>query len=498
MPKLIILSNRVGLPNSDKPVAGGLAIALKNALQENGGIWLGWNGEISNYSSNQDTCNQSSNKNSNKKNNQHATKFDHISQDNIEYITCPLTQKQYDQYYSGFANNTLWPALHSRADLIEYNAVEFDTYQQVNALFAKQLKQIANEDDVIWVHDYHFFSVAHYCRQLGMRNNIGFFLHIPFPSTTILKKIPSPPTLLQNLCQYDLVGLQTKSDEQQCMQALTSILKARKTQHTAVVHQQRVTNIKCYPIGVDARLIQQAAKKNMFVRNSVFDLDKIDQQKTIIGVDRIDYSKGLLERFSAFAAFLQRYPQYQKKITHLQIACPCRMGISAYQNLNTHLNQKIEQINQQFGRLNWQPIVCTQQTLDHEKVMAVYRQADICWISSLRDGMNLVAKEYIAAQNPTDPGVLILSKYAGAAEQMQAAIIVDPNDQNAMIAALKTAIDMPKLERIARYEKLMQGITAFDINDWRNSFLNDLSKNQQSENFNNPVKSLNSKHLAVR
>lgn len=368
----------------------------------------------------------------------------------------------------------------------------------MNALFAKQLKQIANEDDVIWVHDYHFFSVARYCRQLGMRNKIGFFLHIPFPSATILKKIPSISTLLEDLCQYDLVGLQTQNDQQQCMQALTSILKAQKMQQTAVVYQQRMTTIKCYPIGVDAKLIQQAAKKNMLVKNSVFDLDKVDQQKTIIGVDRIDYSKGLLERFSAFAAFLQRYPQYQKKITYLQIACPCRMGIPAYQSLNTHLNQKIEQINQQFGRLNWQPIVCTQQTLDHEKVMAVYRQTDICWISSLRDGMNLVAKEYIAAQNPINPGVLILSKYAGAAEQMQAAIIVDPNDQNAMIAALKTAIDMPKLERIARYEKLMQGITAFDINDWRNSFLNDLSKNQQSENFSNPFKSLNSKHLAVR
>ncbi|XID75293.1 trehalose-6-phosphate synthase [Alkanindiges sp. WGS2144] len=473
MSKLIVLSNRVSLPNPDKPVAGGLAVALQDALAETGGIWLGWNGDITGH------------------NDHSGSAFSLLKHANIDYLTCPLSQKQYDQYYCGFANNTLWPALHERADLIEYDSAEFETYQDVNALFAAQLKQITHEDDVIWVHDYHFLSVARYCRQLGMRNKIGFFLHIPFARLSILKQIPTAITLLQDLCQYDLVGLQTEHDQHLCMQACTTLLQAQKIQQYLLSYQQRITTIKCYPIGINPEHIQQVARQHAREKQDVFDLDSLEQQKTIIGVDRIDYSKGLLERFNAFAGFLQQYPQYTKRVTELQIACPCRMDIRAYQKLYKQVNETVDHINRTLGQDDWLPIDCTHQTVEHEALMGLYRQTDICWISSLRDGMNLVAKEYIAAQDPENPGVLILSKYAGAAEQMQQAIIVDPHDQQAMISALKQAIDMPRAERIMRYLQLMQGLTSFDINDWRNQFLSDLRKNYPLENFKNPERAVN-------
>lgn len=479
MSKLIVLSNRVSLPNPDKPAAGGLAVALQDALTETGGIWLGWNGDI-------DGAETAAAK--------AQPRFSSVIEGKIEYLTCPLTQHQYDQYYCGFANNTLWPAMHERQDLIEYQQAEFDTYQQVNALFAQQLSATAQPDDVIWVHDYHFFSVARYCRELGMRNKIGFFLHIPFAPLTIWQSIPTAESLIRDLCHYDLVGLQTDHDQSLCIQACTTLLKAQKIQHSLISFQQRITTIKCYPIGVNPVQIQQVAKQHVSDRQDVFDLKALKQQKTIIGVDRIDYSKGILERFDAFAEFLQQYPQYLQQITELQIACPCRMDVLAYQRLFKQVNQTVEKINAKFAQHDWLPIDCTHEVVPHETLMGLYRLTDICWISSLRDGMNLVAKEYIAAQDPNNPGVLILSRYAGAAEQMHEALIVDPTDTQNMVDALKIAVEMPLQERISRYQKLMQGLVTFDINDWRNRFLNDLRQNHQLENFKQPMRAVNAEY----
>lgn len=466
MSKLIVLSNRVSLPNPDKPAAGGLAVALQDALDETGGIWLGWNGEQI-----ADT---------------QQPEFSLIEYQGVEYLTCPLSHQQYAQYYCGFANNTLWPAMHERADLIYYDTEEYQTYQQVNRLFAEKLHEIAQPEDVIWVHDYHFFSVARYCRELGMTNKIGFFLHIPFAHLSIWRQVPTAARLIQDLCQYDVVGLQTEHDQNLCMQACTTLLQAQKIQQCLLSYQQRITTIKCYPIGVNPAHIQKVAQQYAEQPQPVFDFSALKDQQTIIGVDRIDYSKGLLERFNALAEFLAAYPTYHRQVTDLQIACPCRMDIAAYQHLFAELKNSVEQINEKFAQDGWLPIHCSHEVVAHQALMGIYRQSDICWISSLRDGMNLVAKEYIAAQDPADPGVLILSQYTGAAEQMPEAIIVDPQDSKAMVNALKTALDMPKAERIRRYQQLMAGLKAFDINDWRNAFLSDLRQNNELHNFKRP------------
>ncbi|TCB50748.1 trehalose-6-phosphate synthase [Acinetobacter sp. ANC 4779] len=456
MSKLIVLSNRVSLPNPDKSTAGGLAVALQDALSDIGGIWLGWNGE--------------------KIENHQQPSFSLAAYKGVEYITCPLTEEQYSGYYCGFANSTLWPAMHNREDLIEYKSEEFKTYQQVNRLFAQQLSKIAHPDDIIWVHDYHFLSVARYCRELGMRNRIGFFLHIPFADLKIWSLLPTAQNLIQDLCHYDVIGLQTEHDQKQCMDVCHHFLASQVIHPNVLSYNYRQITIQCYPIGINPELIQKVAQQKKGNPHPVFDFKDLKDQKTIISVDRIDYSKGLIERFNAFEDFLKNNPEYHKNITDLQIACPCRMEIPAYKNLYELMDSKVDSINHEFAQDNWQPINCTYETVEHDALMKIYRQSDICWVNSLRDGMNLVAKEFVAAQNPNNPGVLILSKYTGAAEQMSEAIIVDPDSCGDMVKGLKTALTMPKSERLERHKHLMQGLKRFDITDWRNAFLKDLRR----------------------
>ena len=454
MSKLIVLSNRISMP-SGKASAGGLAVAVQDALNDSNGIWLGWNGQ-------QITDSE-------------ALEFEQSYSQGIDYITCPLTHQQYAQYYCGFANKVLWPAMHDREDLIEYDSQEYNTYQKVNRLFAEKLKQLAQPEDIIWIHDYHFFSVARYCRELGMQNKIGFFLHIPFASLNIWLKIPVARELIQDLSQYDVIGLQTQIDQNACMQTCLSLLEAQKIHRDSISYKKRQILIKSYPIGVQPELIQKQAQQDL-PSPCVFNFEEIPRQKTIIGVDRIDYSKGLLERFNAFATFLETNPEYHGLVRHLQVATPSRTDIAVYQRLYERFKTKLELINEEFAHEDWRPVDCCYDPVQHHNLMHIYRHSDICWISSLRDGMNLVAKEYIAAQDPENPGVLILSKYAGAAEQMSQALIVDPQDRAAMMDALKMALEMSKAERINRYQQLIEGLSASDLTHWRNDFLDDLEK----------------------
>lgn len=469
MSKLIVLSNRVNVPSSDGHSAGGLAVALQDALRDEGGIWLGWNGEKIEQQSDQ--------------------KFQYIEHNKVEYITCPLTEQQYQQYYCGFSNATLWPAMHNRTDLIDYQKDEFDCYQDVNLMFAKKLQRIAQPDDMIWVHDYHFLSVAHHCRQLGMNNRFGFFLHIPFADLSIWKSLSVSAKLIEHLAQYDVLGLQTEQDQNNCIATMQHYLKGMTQSNERIWINKHEVKVNCYPIGIHPQIIQHSAMKSQNrADDKVFKFSQLNLQKTIIAVDRIDYSKGLIERFDAFSAFLQQHPEYQKTVTALQIACPCRMDIPAYQTLFQHVQQRVSDINTQFSSPDWSAIHCTHKTIAHAHLMRIYHLSDICWVNSLKDGMNLVAKEYIAAQDPLDPGVLILSKYAGAVAQMPEALIVDPDDPSSMINALKLAVRMSKSERLNRYNELMKGLNRFDILDWRNAFIQDLKAVDSSKTF----KALNS------
>ncbi|KAA0914495.1 trehalose-6-phosphate synthase [Psychrobacter sp. ANT_WB68] len=529
MSRLIILSNRVKMPDNT-PMAGGLAVALQDILTGNAVVWMGWNGDIINSTDDCKTNDFSS----------HAIASTEMqgADSEVTYITTALTTRQYQHFYCGFANNVLWPLLHEQTDLVNQAPEDYVGYQAVNYMFAKQLQNIIRPDDVIWVHDYHFLSVAYYCRTLGINNRIGFFLHIPFAPLPFWQSLTQSPELIKHLAHYDVLGTQTQQDRAHCFAVFQHYLKDSLVEKSFsespinILHpcqnffrahnnsgtqlmlnlDLRVSHhltINAYPIGVNVEKIQQQVS-HLFLPFTQYtqqnDTVKSATQR-IIAADRIDYSKGLLERFSAYREFLQQYPVYQDQLQLLQIACPSRLDLSTYQSLHKSIRQAVNNINQHFlsserpyeSQTNafkangletdgvaadaftsddlikhWQAIAYSEKVLSHETVMAAFHHSDIGWVNSIKDGMNLVAKEYIAAQNPDNPGVLLLSRYAGAAEQMQAALIIDPHQPKSIIKGLKTALTMPLGERKSRYQVLLQGLQQNNLLAWQQSFLDDL------------------------
>lgn len=459
MSKLIVLSNRVNLPHPDTISAGGLAVALQDALEDIGGIWIGWNGQ--------------------KVSDDKEQRFKVQKYKNVEYHTCTLNQEQYQGYYCGFANNVLWPFMHEQFHYIQYQSSDYKTYQDVNLKFAKHLKKVAQPHDVIWIHDYHLISVAHYCRKLGMKNRIGFFLHIPFPCADQWHHLAVGSELAQHLAEFDVLGFQTQHDRENCLKLLEQKLGLSRRYLDTLNYGSRRIQVKCYPIGVHPEHIQQQAEQTDPIQLPFAHQLKQDSLK-IISVDRIDYSKGLVQKIQAIQSFLQSSPEFEAKFQQLQIACPCRLDVKTYQQLYQEFKQHVQCLNDEYAFSDWQPFVCSYEAVAHDALMRLYRAADICWVNSIKDGMNLVAKEYIAAQDPLDPGVLILSKHAGAADQMQAALLVDPHDEQSMTKALKKAIRMSKSERLARYQYLKLGLNEFNIVHWRDEFLMDLRRPNRS------------------
>lgn len=465
MSKLIVLSNRVNLPNKQSPkaVAGGLAVALQEALAKDGGIWVGWNGQVvTNISDMPDTFNQ----------------FTTEQHDKVTYVTTAFSPMQYEKYYCGYANNRLWAGMHDRTDLIVSSSEDFSVYQAVNRMFAKQLQQIAQPDDMIWIQDYHFFAVARHCRDLGMKQRIGFFLHIPFPQLWVWDFLTYGQTLINQLLDYDVVGLQTQQDAQNCAAVIEHLLPhaiqiTQTNGCTLISHGNHTTLIQAYPIGINPVYIHKLASQPLSDPAVLKNLTST--MTTILAVERLDYTKGIPERLQAFAAFLQRYPQYLERIQLYQIACPSRLDIQTYQQLRQQVHTLVEQINSQFATANWQPIIYQEDPVSHDNLMPLFRQCQICWVNSLKDGMNLVAKEYIAAQDEQNVGVLILSKNAGAAHQLQQAILVDPTNNDSMIEGLYQALTMTKQQREQHHQSLLQGIYETDIDTWRAHFLADLT-----------------------
>lgn len=465
MSKLIVLSNRVNLPNKQSPktVAGGLAVALQEALAKDGGIWVGWNGQVvTNISDMPDTVNQ----------------FATEQHDKVTYVTTAFSPIQYEKYYCGYANNRLWAGMHDRTDLIVSSSEDFSVYQAVNRMFAKQLQQIAQPDDMIWIQDYHFFAVARHCRDLGMKQRIGFFLHIPFPQLWVWDFLTYGQTLINQLLDYDVVGLQTQQDAQNCVAVIEKLLPhaiqiTQTNARTLIAHGNHITLIQAYPIGINPVYIHKLASQPLSDQAVLKNLTSTIT--TILAVERLDYTKGIPERLQAFAAFLRRYPQYLERIQLYQIACPSRLDIQTYQQLRQQVHTLVEQINSQFATANWQPIIYQEDPVSHDNLMPLFRQCQICWVNSLKDGMNLVAKEYIAAQDEQNAGFLILSKNAGAAHQLQQAILVDPTNNDSMIEGLYQALTMTKQQREQRHQSLLKSIYETDIDTWRAHFLADLT-----------------------
>jgi trehalose 6-phosphate synthase len=452
MSRLIVVSNRVAPTQEGRPAAGGLAIGVLDALKETGGVWFGWSGEIVGE----------------------ATPPEIEQQGTVTYATVGLTRRDYDQYYRGFSNATLWPTFHYRTDLSRYDRQEYGGYLRVNATLAKQLKAMLKPDDIIWAHDYHLLPFARALRELGVTNPIGFFLHIPFPVPEMLRTVPPHEELVRALCSYDVVGFQTQSDRQAFVDYIERGGFGTASDDGMVHAFGRVLKAGTYPIGIYPDAIAKAAEQ-FSDRKQVGTLrDSMHGRRLIMSVDRLDYSKGLVERFQAFERLLQNAPNWQGCVSLVQIAPPTRSDVQTYQRIRQTLEGEAGRINGRFAQLDWTPIQYLNRKYERNILMALFRLSQVGYVTPLRDGMNLVAKEYVASQDPADPGVLVLSQFAGAAEQLPGALIVNPFDLTQMADALARALAMPLEERQARHAEMMKRLRANDLSTWRDAFLDDL------------------------
>jgi trehalose 6-phosphate synthase len=456
MSRLIIVSNRVAPISEGEPAAGGLAIGVYDALRETGGMWFGWSGDVVASG---------------------APQIKLEERGPVTFATIGLARRDYDQYYRGFSNATLWPAFHYRADLIQYDRHEFEGYCRVNMWLAQQLVPLLHEDDVIWVHDYHLIPFAQALRAAGVKNRIGFFLHIPFPAAQVLVNVPPHRALVEALCAFDLLGFQTATD----LRAFCDYIEHEAGgsvegdgRPVTVRAFGRTLGAAAYPIGVypdEIAALAQAGQSGKAVRTLAASLRG---RQLVMSVDRLDYSKGLVERFRAFEKLLEQETAYRNHVSFLQIAPSTRADLRAYQDIRVQLEAESGRINGRFAELDWAPILYIHRQYERQLLAALYRLARVGYVTPLRDGMNLVAKEYVSAQDPEDPGVLVLSRFAGAAQELTGALIVNPIDIGGMADALSQALSMPLAERRARYSDMIAQLRENNVSVWRDHFLTDL------------------------
>ena len=449
MGRLVVISNRVAVP--DETRAGGLAIALLDALREEGGMWFGWSGKIDPHASG---------------------RIHDRSMGNIRFVTMDLSKQDHDDYYNGFANRTLWPLLHFRMDLVDYNRETYAAYQCVNALFAGKLAPLLKSDDLVWIHDYHLIPLAKLLRERGVKCRIGFFLHVPMPSSDLLAALPSHQRLFEGLSSCDLVGFQTERDLER-FQDYVRLFGGGKVIERGLLEAPTGRRFRAgaFPISIDTRRIAELAREAV-AKPSVKRLTaSMSGRALAIGVDRLDYSKGLPERFRGFANYLRRYPQQRGQLTFLQIAPVSRGDVAEYRTLRQELEQLSGHINGTYSEPDWTPVRYVNRNFPHPTLTGFYRMARIGLVTPLRDGMNLVAKEFVAAQDPEDPGVLLLSPFAGAARELDGALLVNPYDLDGAGDAIAQAMTMPLGERRERWQAMFRYLCDHDITHWRRSYL---------------------------
>ena len=451
MSRLISVSNRVARPRTDGKAAGGLAIGVLAALRENGGLWFGWNGKTT----------------------QGEPGDPHLEQDgNITFATIDLNEQAHDLYYNGFSNTSLWPICHYLLGFFRYDRREFDEYRRVNALFARKLLPLLKPDDIIWVHDYHLIPLASELRRAGVTQPIGFFLHVPFPDIEVLRVLPVYAELIRCLCAYDIVGFQTPRDLRSFEEAVS--LQGLGDRRSAVREDAKddlAVHVDVFPIGIDVQDCQQQAQESGSIDAVSRMVEHLHGRDLIIGVDRLDYSKGLEERFRAVERLFENYPATRSHVSFIQVAPPTRSGVRAYEDIQHELEQAAGMINGRFADIDWVPIRYLNRSYDRATLMGFFRNAQIGLVTPVRDGMNLVAKEFVAAQNPEDPGVLVLSNMAGAAYELDDAVLVNPYDIDGVADSIQHALSMTLEERIERYQSMMAKLREHDITAWRTRFV---------------------------
>ena len=456
MARIFIISNRVGVPKAGLQ-PGGLEVVLKATLRNHPCVWLGWSGEVG-----------------------EAPRTRTIKQGGNSFIVTDLKPEDFDEYYNGFANRVLWPILHYRLDLAEFSRRDLSGYLRVNEHFAAELAKVLKPDDIIWVHDYHLIPLAKALRARGLQNRIGFFLHIPLPPPEILTAMPNHETLIPALGAYDLVGFQTDGDAANFARYLAKEMGTPSHMSMQLGTGDRAMRIGTFPVGIETRgftKLARRAARTSFVQKVMGSIP----DALIVGVDRLDYSKGITLRLEAYERFLAANPQWHGKVNYLQITPKSRSAIKEYAEMEAAVNSAAGRINGAYSDATWAPVRYVNRAYSRTALAGLYAASRVGLVTPMRDGMNLVAKEYVAAQDRDDPGVLILSRFAGAADEFRAALLVNPYDPDAVGAAIARALARPRDERKSRHAELYAALLRNDISEWGDRFLSALAVPEKSK-----------------
>ncbi len=467
--RLLIISNRlpvvISKENEEWNIQhgkGGLVTAMAPVLKNRGGVWIGWPG---------------------------VTTEDGLSRDKLDSLLSSavrdtgyhlkpvlLTEHEKECFYEGFANELIWPLFHDLPSICNFDPEYWHVYKDVNRKFAENIVDISEPSDFIWVHDYHLMNTAMELRERGVKNNLGFFLHIPFPPLDIFLKLPWRKKLLRAILQYDLIGFQTPRDRRNFLQCVKMLLKGEakvrgKGTIRDVYYEGRNIRVGSFPISIDYRAFDDTAETKEVADRAWFLHENLPNTKIILGVDRLDYTKGIPFKLDAFERALKKYPDMRRKVSLIQILVPSRTHIPKYNELKETVERMVGRINGEFSELGWVPIYYIFRNNTREQLLAYYRTAEIALVTPLKDGMNLVAKEFCAA-SVDENSTLILSEFAGAAAQLgKESILVNPYDVEKMADAIYQAVTMGDNEKEKNMRKMRQGIRNYDIFWWVDSFL---------------------------
>jgi trehalose 6-phosphate synthase len=448
--RLITVSNRVGIPTAGAGRAGGLEAALREALEADGGIWFGWSGEVGETRSEKPVI---------------------LKKGNVTFATVDLSPTDYEDYYLGYANSTLWPLLHYQLGLIEFHRKQFQGYIAVNEYLARMLVPLIQPDDLIWVHDYHLIPLAEELRKLGVKNRIGFFLHTPFPPTDIMVALPHHEVIVRALCCYDLIGLQTENGVRAFLDYIAREANGRLEFDGSLSAYGKLTRVVAFPIGIDTEGFAKSAVRAIRSVEARRLNASVNNRRLIIGVDRMDYSKGVRTRFEAIDDLLTEWPEEAGKFTYLQISPPSRSEVLPYQQLRRDIEHAAGHVNGKYSDIDWVPIRFVVKAVSRSALAGMYRSSRVGLVTPWRDGMNLVAKEYVASQDPEDPGMLVLSRFAGAAAELKTALLVNPLDPSEIGEAIHQALKMGIGERRERWQLMMEVLRNNTIDTWSANFM---------------------------
>ena len=471
MNKTIIVSNRlplqVKLENESLniiPSVGGLATGMKSVHADGNGIWIGWSG----------LTEEELNPDLSKKVDKAIFKE--------KCVSVPLTEKDVEDFYFGFSNKTLWPLFHYFMEFTEFEKNQWEAYKEVNQKFADVVLEHVNDGDTVWVHDYQLLLLPQLIKKKRPNISIGFFLHIPFPSFEIFRTFPWREELLEGMLGADLLGFHTYDYERHFLSSIKRILRL-EVNFNEITYHDRMVKVDSFPMGIDYNKFYNAAlehtnqdkkEKSELQRRLDDHIQTSQNTKLILSIDRLDYTKGIPNRIRAFEHFLNKYPQFKEKVRLIMLAVPSRSNVPQYQKLKSDTDELVGRINGKFATVSWTPIWYFYRSMPFENLIDLYTSADIALITPVRDGMNLVAKEYVATRTKKD-GVLILSEMAGAAKEMNEALLINPNNFEQIADSLKYALEMPVEEQNTRMTILQERLERYTVEKWAKEFMNSLN-----------------------